>query len=126
MLDVGTANGINLVDTAEQYPIPSDLTRPEGRTEEIIGKWLARDRSRRDKLVIATKITGGANVTPKNIIRDCEGSLRRLQTDYIDVYNLHWPAATTLPSTRSWGPWASSSPRGRYGGTDPATTMRLD
>ncbi len=101
MLDVATANGVNLVDTAEQYPIPSDLTRPEGRTEEIIGNWLARDRSRRDKLVIATKITGGANVTPKNIIKDCEGSLRRLQTDYIDVYNLHWPARYTPQS--NWG-----------------------
>jgi len=92
MLDFAVANGINLVDTAEQYPIPSDLTRPEGRTEEIIGNWLAKDKSRREKLVIATKITGGANITPKNIIEACEGSLQRLQTDYIDVYNLHWPA----------------------------------
>jgi aryl-alcohol dehydrogenase-like predicted oxidoreductase len=101
MLDMGTANGLNLVDTAEQYPIPSDRTRPEGLTEEIIGNWLVQDKSRREKLVIATKITGGANVTPKNIIRDCEGSLRRLQTDYIDVYNLHWPARYTPQS--NWG-----------------------
>ena len=100
-LDMGTANGINLVDTAEQYPIPSDRSRPEGRTEEIIGNWLSKDRSRRDKLVIATKITGGANITPRNIIKDCEGSLKRLQTDYIDVYNLHWPARYTPQS--NWG-----------------------
>ena len=101
MLDLGTANGINLVDTAEQYPIPSDRTRPEGMTEEIIGNWLAKDKSRRQNLVIATKITGGSNITPKNIIGDCEGSLRRLQTDYIDVYNLHWPARYTPQS--NWG-----------------------
>ena len=50
--------GVNLVDTAEQYPIPSDAVRPEGLTEEIIGRWLAKDKSRRKELVIATKITG--------------------------------------------------------------------
>jgi len=101
MLDFAVANGVNLVDTAEQYPIPSDLTRPEGRTEEIIGNWLAQDKSRREKLVIATKITGGSNITPNNIIQACEGSLKRLQTDYIDVYNLHWPARYTPQS--NWG-----------------------
>ena len=89
LLDVGTANGINLIDTAEQYPIPSDMARPEGLTEQIIGNWLSKDKSRRSKLVIATKITGGSNVTPQNIIKDCEGSLKRLQTDCkICMYNL--------------------------------------
>lgn len=93
--------GINLVDTAEQYPIPSDRRRPEGRTEEIIGSWLAKDKSRREKMVIATKITGGANVTKKNIVKDLEGSLLRLKTDYVDVYTLHWPARYTPQS--NWG-----------------------
>ena len=51
--------GVNLLDTAEQYPIPSDRSKPEGRTEQIIGTWLKKDKARRDKLVIATKITGG-------------------------------------------------------------------
>ena len=101
MLDVATASGINLVDTAEQYPIPSDSSRPEGRTEEIIGNWMAKDKSRRQKLVIATKITGGRNITPKNLVKDCEGSLRRLKTDYIDIYNLHWPSRYTPQS--NWG-----------------------
>lgn len=93
--------GVSLIDTAEQYPIPSDRTRREGRTEEIIGAWMKRDKARRDKCVLATKITGGANVTPKNIIRDLEGSLMRLGTDYVDVYNLHWPARYTPQS--NWG-----------------------
>lgn len=94
-------NGINLVDTAEQYPIPSGLGQEEGRTEEIIGRWMAKEAGRREKLVIATKITGGRNVTPENIRLDCEGSLRRLGTDYIDVYLLHWPARYTPQA--NWG-----------------------
>jgi len=99
-------NGINLIDTAEQYPIPSDdKTNPEGLTEQIIGKvrvrvrirvrvrvrdWIAKEKGRREKVVISTKITGGANISRKNIFEDCEGSLQRLGTDYLDVYLLHW------------------------------------
>ena len=95
-------NGINLIDTAEQYPIPSSASKPEGLTETIIGKWIAKDKiSRRNKLVISTKITGGRNVNKKNIINDCDGSLKRLGTDYIDVYLLHWPARYTPQS--NWG-----------------------
>mmetsp|Transcript_60927 Transcript_60927/g.193267 ORF Transcript_60927/g.193267 Transcript_60927/m.193267 type:complete len:478 (+) Transcript_60927:43-1476(+) len=93
--------GVNLVDTAEQYPIPSDSRRPEGRTEEIIGSWMAKDAGRREKLVISTKITGGSNVTARNIKKDCEGSLKRLGTDYLDVYLLHWPARYSPQS--NWG-----------------------
>ena len=66
--------GVNLIDTAEQYPIPSDSVRsPEGATEETIGAWLKDRKVSRDKVVLATKITGGRNVTPKNIVKDCEG-----------------------------------------------------
>jgi aryl-alcohol dehydrogenase-like predicted oxidoreductase len=93
--------GINLIDTAEQYPIPSDWTRPEGSTESIIGSWLKKDKTRRDKVVIASKITGGRNVNAKNIIADCEGSLRRLGSDYMDLYLLHWPARYSPQS--NWG-----------------------
>ena len=87
-------SGVNLIDTAEQYPIPSDdLTgRFEGYTEQIIGRWLAKDLVRRQKVVLASKITGGDNVNKRNIIADCEGSLKRLGTDHLDVYMLHWPA----------------------------------
>jgi len=101
MLDMFTEAGGNLVDTAEQYPIPSGPGKPEGSTEEIIGSWLAKDPSRRKKLVIASKITGGPNVTPKNIEQDLEGTLKRLGTDYLDVYLLHWPARYTPQA--NWG-----------------------
>ena len=93
--------GVSMVDTAEQYPIPSDRGKPEGDTERIIGSWMKKDKSRREKLVIATKITGSSNVTKKNIRKDLEGSLTRLGTDYVDVYTLHWPARYTPQS--NWG-----------------------
>ena len=76
MLDVATEAGVNLVDTAEQYPIPSGRGKhAEGATEAIIGSWMAKDKlARRSKLVIASKITGGANVTPRNLQKDLEGA----------------------------------------------------
>ena len=95
--------GVNLIDTAEQYPIPSgnsDDTR-EGATEITIGKWMKERKISRDRVVIASKITGGRNVTPRNIKADCENSLKRLQTDYIDVYQLHWPQRYSPQS--NWG-----------------------
>jgi len=95
-------SGVNLLDTAEQYPIPSDGVRAkEGGTEIVIGKWIKDRKVPRESVVIATKITGGRNVTPKNIKSDCEGSLKRLQTDYIDVYQLHWPQRYSPQS--NWG-----------------------
>ena len=93
-------------DVAEQYPIPSDRSRPEGLTEEVIGRWMAKEKGRRAKVVIATKITGGSNITREQIIRDCEGSLSRLGTDYIDVYQTHWPARCEMIGNMDNGvPW---------------------
>ena len=74
-------SGVNVIDTAEQYPIPSNFKNPEGSTEEIIGRWVAKGPGRRQKLVIASKITGGRHVTPRAIREDCEASLKRLGTD---------------------------------------------
>lgn len=99
--------GVNLLDTAEQYPIPSDDKAAvfEGDSEKAIGEWLKSRKldagEGRRKVVIASKITGGRNINPKNIKRDCEESLRRLGTDYIDVYQLHWPARYSPQS--NWG-----------------------
>jgi len=76
--------------------------RPEGRTEEVIGNWLAQDRTRREKLVIATKITGGLNVNERNIQKDLEGSLKRLKTDYVDIYLTHWSFRISQPQ-QNWG-----------------------
>jgi len=98
-LDYAVARGINFIDTAEMYPVPP---RPEtqGRTEEIIGSWL-RGRNDRDRLVVATKIAGPGLDTVRggrtrfnrrHLTEAVDQSLRRLQTDYIDLYQLHWPA----------------------------------
>lgn len=94
--------GVNLIDTAEQYPIPSDgRSALEGDTEKVIGTWMKDRKVDRKDVVIATKITGGRNVNPTNIRKDCDGSLQRLQTDYIDCYLLHWPQRYSPQS--NWG-----------------------
>lgn len=97
-MDYALEQGINFFDTAEMYAIPpSDKTF--GSTESIIGNWFA-SRQNRDKVILASKISGpglswirgGKNIIDKkNILLAVEGSLKRLQTDYIDLYQLHWP-----------------------------------
>ncbi|MCC5450400.1 aldo/keto reductase [Rheinheimera sp. UJ51] len=94
--------GVNFIDTAELYAIPP---RPEtyGATERILGNWLSRHAAQRDKLIIASKIAGngishirnGSPISPQSIITAVEGSLSRLNTDYIDLYQLHWPNRTS-------------------------------
>ncbi|WP_096087768.1 NADP(H)-dependent aldo-keto reductase [Agaribacterium haliotis] len=101
-LDLATQNGINFIDVAEMYPIPP---KPEtqGLSEAYIGSWLKKS-GQRDKLVLATKVTGrgdrnpglehvrcGPRLSAEHISAACEGSLKRLQTDCIDLYQLHWP-----------------------------------
>ena len=98
-LDYALERGINFIDTAEMYPVPPEQAT-QGATETIIGNWLAK-RGCRDKVIIATKIAGPGLST----VRDGQGdfsranietavteSLERLQTDVIDLYQLHWPA----------------------------------
>ena len=101
-MDYALDRGVNFIDTAELYPImPSKDTY--GKTEEIIGKWL-KEKGNRDKIILASKIasksTGlewireGSNnlgFDKKNLNKAVDGSLKRLQTDYIDLYQLHWP-----------------------------------
>jgi len=106
-MDVDAA--INFFDTAEMYAIPpSDKTF--GTTETIIGNWFA-SRSNRDKVLLASKITGpglswirdGKNIIDKkNILQAVEGSLKRLQTDYIDLYQLHWPNRGSYHFAQLW------------------------
>ena len=97
-MDYALERGINFFDTAEMYAIPPSA-KTFGTTETIIGNWFA-SRSNRDKVILASKITGpglswvrdGENtIDKKNILQAVEGSLKRLQTDYIDLYQLHWP-----------------------------------
>ncbi len=97
-LDYAVAEGINFIDTAEMYPVPPN-GETQGRTETYVGYWLARQK--RDSLVIATKVTGpargydwirnGPRVTRAHINSAIDGSLKRLQTDYVDLYQIHWP-----------------------------------
>lgn len=98
-LDYAVGQGINFIDTAEMYSIPP-RAETQGSTERIIGTWF-KARANRDKIVLATKVSGRGNATwlrgeptelnRKHIRAAVEGSLQRLQTDYIDLYQLHWP-----------------------------------
>ncbi|MEM6633168.1 MAG: NADP(H)-dependent aldo-keto reductase [Bacteroidota bacterium] len=95
--------GINFIDTAELYAIPSN-EKNNGLTETFIGTWL-KHRADRDKIVVATKIAGPSgglkyirnplNYTSEQIHTAIDGSLQRLQTDYVDLYQLHWPERKT-------------------------------
>ena len=94
--------GINFFDVAEIYPSPC-RKETYGETERIIGNWF-KERNNRKKVILATKVSGpglswirggGLQYTKKNISSALLGSLERLQTDYIDLYQLHWPERNT-------------------------------
>jgi len=102
-LDYALAQGINLIDAAEMYPVPT-AAEFQGRTEQYIGNWMRR-RGCREQVVLATKASGPADMVSYlrpnlhhdevNLRAAVEGSLSRLQTDYIDLYQLHWPDRKT-------------------------------
>jgi len=97
-LDYATGQGINFIDTAEMYPVPPN-GQTQGRTERFIGTWLVRQK--RDRVYVATKIAGPGrrdwirggrtDLTADIIAEAVQTSLERLQTDYIDLYQIHWP-----------------------------------
>jgi aryl-alcohol dehydrogenase-like predicted oxidoreductase len=103
-LDYALDQGVNFIDTAEIYPVPpEEITY--GRTEQYIGSWLGR-RGNRDEIILATKVAsrssamsyirnGGNRLDRGNIARAVDASLERLQTDYIDLYQVHWPDRQT-------------------------------
>ena len=101
-MDYAIDQGVNFFDTAEMYAVPC-TEETFGKTETIIGNWF-RERNNRQKVILATKVSGpglswirggGLQYTKKNISIAIEGSLKRLQTDYIDLYQLHWPERKT-------------------------------
>jgi aryl-alcohol dehydrogenase-like predicted oxidoreductase len=108
--DLALDHGVNFWDTAEMYPVNPVRAETVGRTEEIIGTWIAA-RGGRDRLVLATKAGGGGNAAlrqggPLNgaVLRQAaEASLRRLQTDHIDIYQIHWPSRRHYHFRNIWG-----------------------
>jgi aryl-alcohol dehydrogenase-like predicted oxidoreductase len=106
--DMALEHGITFWDTAEMYPVNPVRAETVGRTEEIIGTWLA-SRGGRDRLVIATKIAGkgqiirpGQPISGATMRAAVDASLRRLQTEYIDLYQLHWPNRGSYHFRQMW------------------------
>ncbi len=102
ILDHALARGINFIDSAEMYSVPA-RRETFGASESIIGNWFASRPGARNKVVLATKVAGpsrgmdwirggSSNLTRADIIGACDGSLQRLRTDVIDLYQIHWPA----------------------------------
>jgi aryl-alcohol dehydrogenase-like predicted oxidoreductase len=113
-MDFALSQGVNFFDTAEMYAIPP-TEETYGKTEEIIGTWFAK-RKNRDQVILATKVAGPglpwvregkARIDRDNITMAVEGSLKRLQTDYIDLYQFHWPNRSHYHFGRHWDfrPW---------------------
>jgi aryl-alcohol dehydrogenase-like predicted oxidoreductase len=108
-IDRALEGGLNFIDTAEMYPVNPLSAETQGRTEEVIGEWFARD-NRREDVVLATKHSGagikyvrdGAPISAGTIKETIEGSLRRLKTDYIDLYQFHWPNRGSYMFRQNW------------------------
>jgi len=100
IMDLSLERGIDFFDTAEIYSVPT-AAATFGSTEKIIGNWFAKHKGNRSKITLASKVAGsargmpwvreGSGMTAQDIFNSCEGSLRRLQTDVIDLYQIHWP-----------------------------------
>ena len=108
-IDMALDHGVNFVDTAEMYPVNPVAAETVGKTESIIGEWIGRT-GRRGDMVLASKMSGandgfvrdGQGITGKTITEGLEGSLKRLQTDYIDLYQLHWPNRGSYMFRQNW------------------------
>ncbi len=114
-MDYAVSQGVNFFDTAEMYPVPP-LAQTQGRTEQYIGTWFRKTGKRRD-IVLATKVTGpgfgylrgGSRLDRASVLSACEDNLRRLQTDYIDLYQIHWPERATNYFGKLGYPYSDSS-----------------
>ena len=107
-MDYALDTGINFIDTAEMYAVPPSA-ETFGKTETIIGTWF-KARQNRDKVILASKVAGGGRpwvrggrgIDAAGVREAIEGSLRRLQTDYIDLYQVHWPRRGHYHFEGSW------------------------
>ncbi|MGB1241916.1 MAG: aldo/keto reductase [Chitinophagales bacterium] len=108
-IEYALEQGVNFVDTAEMYAVPPS-EETYGKTEEIIGNWLNNNPQKRSDIILMTKIAGpglsyvrnGDKIRGKHIASAVEDSLKRLQTDYIDVYQLHWPNRVSPHFNNHW------------------------
>ncbi|KJZ19672.1 aldo/keto reductase [Loktanella sp. S4079] len=108
-IDMALEAGINFLDTAEAYPVNPIKAETVGHSEEIVGNWLAKT-GRRDEVIIATKVSGnnpgwvrdGKGFDGDNIRETAEASLKRLKTDVIDLYQLHWPDRGSYMFRQNW------------------------
>jgi len=108
-IEYALTQGINFIDTAEMYAVPPSADT-YGKTETIIGNWLAANPNRRKDIILASKIAGaglpwvrdGGPITGEAVIQAVDNSLTRLQTDYIDLFQLHWPNRTTPHFNKHW------------------------
>lgn len=108
-MDMALDHGINFFDTAELYPTTPLSPETQGRTEEYVGSWF-KASGKRDKVILATKITGtgpkwirgGRGISPDDLQVAIDGSLKRLQTDTIDLYQLHWPNRGSYHFRQNW------------------------
>jgi aryl-alcohol dehydrogenase-like predicted oxidoreductase len=108
-IDTALAAGINFVDTAEMYPVNPLSAETQGRTEEVIGDWFAAGGAR-NRMVLASKhsgngiayVRGGNDITAASIPQAIDGSLARLKTDYIDLYQFHWPNRGSYMFRKNW------------------------
>ena len=118
-IDMALDHGVNFVDTAEMYPVNPLSAETQGGSEATIGTWNAANPSRRGDYVLATKHSGdgiayirdGAPITSASIPAAIEGSLKRLQTDYIDLYQFHWPNRGSYMFRKNWAYDPSSQNR---------------
>lgn len=108
-MDMSIDAGINIFDTAEMYPVNPISAETQGRSEEIVGAW-AKQSGMRDRVLIATKHAGngikhirnGSGITGESVSIAIDGSLKRLKTDYIDLYQLHWPNRGSYMFRQNW------------------------
>jgi aryl-alcohol dehydrogenase-like predicted oxidoreductase len=108
-IDMALDHGVNFIDTAEMYPVNPISAETVGDSERVIGEWVAKS-GRRDEVVIATKVSGsnggfireGAGFDGATILETVDQSLERLQTDVIDLYQLHWPNRGSYMFRQHW------------------------
>jgi len=128
-MDYAVSQGVNFFDTAEAYPTTPATPGNSGDTERIIGTWFEK-RGRRDDVILATKVAGAGNrnidngdpISAAKIRRACERSLKRLRTDYIDIYQIHWPNRGSYHFRRTWT-WAPHTHDGEKAKADFAETL---